>query len=102
MAAAISTKLTARVIASVDLESLFPAPAFKGSVAFDVYVDRGEISTGKSVFLLGRFEKEEITIKGIEMKSDIADPNKVRILCTKPKTIKIPLPDSGGWTISEE
>jgi hypothetical protein len=70
MAVTISTKLTAKVIASVDLAS--------------------------------RFEKEEITIKGIEMKSDPADPNKVRIVCSKPKTIKIPLGDVGEWTISEE
>jgi hypothetical protein len=102
MATDISTKLVANVVASVDLDPFFPAPAFKGLVAFDVYVEKGEISTGKRVFLVGQSEKEQVTVKGIEMRSDPADPNKVRVLCCKPKTIKLPLSSNGDWTIAEE
>jgi hypothetical protein len=102
MATDISTKLMANVVASVDLDTFFPSPAFKGLVAFDVYVEKGEISTGKRVFLTGQSEKEEVIISGIEMKSDPADPNKVRVLCSKPKTIKIPLSNNVEWTIGEE
>jgi hypothetical protein len=102
MATALSAKLKARVIASVDLESLFSTPAFKGLVAFDIYVDKGQIFTGKKVSLGSQSEKEEVTIQGIELKAEIADPNKVRILCSKPKTIQVPLTDGEGWTITEE
>jgi hypothetical protein len=102
MTTAISVKLTARVIASVDLDAAFPSPAFKGLVAFDIYVDKGEISIGKKVSLMGQFAKEEVTIRGIELRSDASDPNKVRILCSKPTTIKIPLLESGRWAINEE
>jgi hypothetical protein len=102
MATDIATKLVANVVESVDLDTLFPSPALKGLVAFDVYVDKGEISTGKRVFLANRSVKEEVTIKGIEMRSDPADPAKVRVLCSKPKTILIPLSSDGNWTISEE
>ena len=104
MVTAISTKLMARIVASVDMDLLFPAPALKGLVALDVYVDKGEICTGKRVFLTSRFDREEVTIKGIEMKADLADPNKVRIVCTKPKRVQIPLSDNDGcgWTICEE
>jgi hypothetical protein len=102
MATAISSKLVANVVGSVDLDTLFPAPALKGLVAFDVCVVKGEISKGKRVLLASRSDKEEITISGIEMKSDPADPNKVRVLCSKPKRIHIPLSSDGNWTIVEE
>jgi hypothetical protein len=102
MTTELSTKLMASVVASTDLDTLFPSPAFRGLVAFDVYVEKGEVSTGKRVVLASQSENEVVVIKGIEMKSDFADPNKVRVHCTKPKTIKIPLSSDGVWTIGEE
>jgi len=102
MATAISAKLAATVFACVDLDTLYPASAFQGLVAFDIYVVKGEVSTGQKVSLASQFAKQEMTIKGIEMMSDPADTNKVRILCSKPMTIKIPLLNNGGWTISED
>src|SRR5205823_1851637 len=100
MATATSTKLSAKIIASDDVGALFPAPALQGLVAFDISVDKGEVATGKRIILAGPSGNEELTIKGIEMKSDPADPKKVRILCAKPTTIKLPLRD-GAWVIHE-
>jgi hypothetical protein len=102
MTTAISPKLIAKVISSVDLNILFPSSTLRGLVAFDVYVEKGAISTGKTVWLSSHLGKEEIVIKGIEMVSNGADPDTVRILCSKPERIEIPLASSEVWVITEE
>jgi hypothetical protein len=102
MATALSSKLMAKVVGSDDLEVLFPTPTFEGLVALDIYVDKGDISIGKSVLLASSLANELIVIRGIEMQADLADPNKIRIICTKPKSIKFPLVASEAWSVFEE
>jgi len=102
MATALSSKLMAKVVGSVDLEVLFPTPTFEGLVAMDIYVDKGDISVGKTVLLESPMGKELIVIRGIEMQADLADPNKIRIICSKPKSIKFPLVASAAWSVFEE
>src|SRR5713101_6695428 len=102
MTTAVSSKLVAKVISSVDLDTLFPNSSLKGQVAFDIHVEKGALSTGKRVFLRGGLGKEEIVIRGIEMESHEVDPNNIRIHCSKPKSIEIPLTKNEAWIITEE
>lgn len=100
MTTAISAKLAARVLSSVDLDKLFPNSSLKSLVAFDVEIVTGAISTGKKVWLTSGSAREELLVKGIEMESHPPNQNLVRIHCSKPKKIPIPLSASESWTIT--
>jgi hypothetical protein len=43
----------------------------------------------------------EVAIVGIEVLSNRDDPNVVRIICPKPKTIALPAGKVEGWSIAE-
>jgi hypothetical protein len=92
-----SEKLRANVVECVDLDAHFKAPSLKGLVAFDVDIERGVIVLNREVVLASKSEREVVTVKGIEL----AEPKKVRALCSKPKTIQIPLADDCEWTLND-
>ncbi len=101
MTRTIIDKLVATVIEVTDLGELFPTSVLKGQIGLDVRVEQGSLSTGKRVRLHGLGSEEELEITGIEMLSNPHDPNVVRILCSKPKTLALPAGKAGGWLITE-
>lgn len=101
MTRTITDKLVATVIEVTDLGGLFPASVLKGQIGLDVRVEQGSLSTGKRVRLQGAGWGEELEITGIEMLSNPHDPNVIRILCSKPKTLALPAGKGGGWLITE-
>ncbi|HKI31161.1 MAG TPA: hypothetical protein VKA46_04795 [Gemmataceae bacterium] len=102
MTRTITDKLVATVIEVTDLGQLFPASVLKGRLGLDVRIERGSLSTGKKVRLHGLGLEEEVEIIGIEMLSNPHDPNVVRILCSKPKTLALPTGKVEGWVIAEQ
>ena len=98
----ITDKLVATIIEVTDLGGLYPASVLRGRVGLDVRVERGSLSTGKRVRLHGLGSEEEVEITGIEMLSNPHDPNVVRILCSKPKTLALPTGKVEGWIIAEQ
>jgi hypothetical protein len=97
----LTNQLVATVIGVTDLGGLLPTSGLKGRVGLDVRVERGSLSTGKRVRLHGLGSEEEVEILGIEMLSNPQDPNVVRILCSKPKTLALPTGKVEGWIIKE-
>ena len=101
MTRTITDKLVATVIEVTDLGELFPASVFKGRIGLDVRIERGSLSTGKRVRLHGPGSEEEVEIVGIEMLCNFEDPNAVRILCSRPKMLALPIGKVEGWVIAE-
>ncbi len=101
MARTITDKLVATVIEVTDLGELYPASVLKGRIGLDVRIEQGSLSTGKRVRLHGPGLTEEVEIIGIEMLCNPHDPNVVRILCSKPKTLAFPTGRVEGWSIAE-
>jgi len=97
----ITDKLVATVVEVADLNSLFPASVLKGRIGLDVRIEHGSLSTGKKVRLHGAGLEEELEITGVEMLSNPDDPNVVRILCSRPKTLTLPAGQKSGWLITE-
>ncbi len=98
----ITNKLFATVVEVTNLGELFPASIFKGRVGLDVRVEQGSLTIGKKVRLSGPSSEEEVEILGIEMLSNPHDPNMVRILCFKPKVLRLPTGKVEGWNIAED
>jgi hypothetical protein len=94
-------KLFAKVIEVTDLGALFPASVLKGRIGLDIRIEQGSLSTGKRVRLHGLGSEEELEIVGIEMLRNPHDPNVVRILCPKPKTLTLRTGKVEGWIIAE-
>ena len=65
-------------------------------------MERGSLSTGKTVRLSGPEFGQEVEIVGVEMLSDPRDPSLVRIVCSKPTTLTPPSGPVEGWSIVEE
>ncbi len=101
MTKTITDKLVATVVEVTNLGELFPASVLTGQIGLDVRIERGSLTTGKSVRLQGLGWEEEVEIVGIEMLSNPRDPNVVRILCSKPKRLALPTGKSEGWIILE-
>lgn len=102
MTKTITDKLVATVLEVTNLGELFPASVLKGRIGLDVRIERGSLSTGKRVRLHGLNSEEEVEILGIEMLSNPDDPNVVRVLCSKPKTLILPTGKVKGWIIAEK
>lgn len=101
MTRTITDKLVATVIEVIDLGELFPASVFKGRIGLDVRIERGSLSDGKRVRLHSPASEEDVEVIGIEMLNNPHDPNLVRILCSKPKTLALPTGKVEGWIIAE-
>lgn len=99
MTRTITDKLVATVVEVTDLGALFPSPSFKGRIGLDLRVERGSITPGKKVRLSGDGTKEELDVVGIEMLSDPSDPAVIRVLCSKPKVVALPIGKVEGWVI---
>ncbi len=97
----ITDKLVATIIEVNDLGELFPASVLKGRIGLDVRLEQGSLSTGKMVRLHGQGSEEEVEITGIEMLSNPDDPDVIRILCSRPKTLALPAGRARGWRITE-
>jgi hypothetical protein len=101
MARTTANKLAATVIEVTDLGELYPASVLNGRIGLDIRIEQGSLSTGKRVWLRCLGSTEEVEIVGIEMISNPHDPNVVRILCSKPKTLALPTGRVEGWSIAE-
>lgn len=102
MTRTITDKLFAAVVEITDLGEVYPASVLKGQVGLDVRIERGALAAGKRVRLHGPGSQETVEIAGIEMHSKPRDPNIIRILCTKPKTLLLPTGQVEGWSITED
>ena len=94
-----SSKLVAKVVEIINLGELFPVSVLKGRIGLSVRVEQGALSTGHTVRLTGPDSEEEVEIVGIEMLGDPHDPSVVRIHCSKPKVLSIPIGRVVGWNI---
>jgi hypothetical protein len=101
MRSVLNDKLVATVVEVVNFADLYPASALNGQIGLDVRVEKGSLTIGKAVMLSGPDSGEEVRITGIEMLSNLHDPNVVRIHCSKPKVLSIPIGKTERWIISE-
>ena len=102
MTGTITDKLIAAVVEITDLGELYPASVLKGRIGLDVRIERGALAAGKRVRLFSLDSQEQVEIDGIEMLSNPCDPNVVRILCSKPKTLTLAAGKVEGWSIAED
>jgi hypothetical protein len=99
----VTEKLMATVLDVVDLGGLYPAIAcFQNRVGLDIRIEQGSLTIGKKVRLSSPAADDEVEVIGIEMLSNLQDPNVARVICSRPKALAIPVGKVEGWHIAEQ